>query len=386
MSEESVQEIGKNFSSNTSKYLAKVNRPRLLDFRKGRGFPKMLHISPTDKCNIRCFYCSSDKRDGDTMSLDYILNSVDRMLEYSKEQNVRGLESVEITGGGDPQEYPQINELISGLYDRGLAIGMISNGEYFQRRPSGELNILPETSAKLTWLRCSLNWKPRKGKDMEEWPFVIPDIPLPDTPGRPKTQGFSLVMSAGYVEQGKLQSYIETPRSHFDRAVETAVAFGADYLRVVTNCLGRSEDIDRAIEKFRHWVVEFNQKHGSEFAYWQHKYPTSPDSPCYTGYFRPFVNSDGWVYPCSSCTLSEEQFPKSLRIARFHELPAWFDESRKIFERTGKVRPVVSDPGNSSGCVNCTFKDNVQLLDRVMGDGFDHDEPGPEEVQHEQFI
>lgn len=373
----------KNFSSNPSKYAARVNRERLEGFRDGKSLPKLLHISPTDKCGLRCFFCSSDKREGDTMSLSYILESVDKLLALGEREGIPGLESIELTGGGDPMEFPEISQLIQELVDRDLAVGMISNCENFTKK------VTPEASQLLTWLRCSINWKPKQGRPMDEWPFVLPDIPPPNSFGRPDTVGFSVVMTAGLVPDHKTKEprWLETPREHFDLAAQTVLQNEGKYFRVVTNCLGQHEDIDRAIAKFRRWVDELNVGREEPLGYWQHKYPVSPKVPCHTGYFRPFANSDGWIYPCSSCTLSEEQFPKSLRVCRLGDLAGFYENQWLKYEQVGRVQPIVQDPSKASGCVNCTFTHNVELLDRVANEADFLDElPIVEHVEHPEFL
>src|SRR3990167_9053877 len=80
------------------------------------------------------------------------------------------LRTVEITGGGNPILYPQINELITYLVNEGLEVGLITNNPLDR--------ITQKNLDKLTWLRISLAYLDKENffKPNNAKPINIPTI------------------------------------------------------------------------------------------------------------------------------------------------------------------------------------------------------------------
>ena len=92
------------FTSTGTKLLKHLDRLREYQ-EKGVLRPLTLQIAPTDKCNLDCTYCSVKEREGDEIPFEKLMPVIDTFVEL-------GIVSAEITGGGDPTLYPNVNELI----------------------------------------------------------------------------------------------------------------------------------------------------------------------------------------------------------------------------------------------------------------------------------
>ena len=90
--------------------------------------PVHVQLNPTNKCNLKCSFCSCSERDRGAQ-LDF-----GRLLKAMAEFKGLGCRSVTITGGGEPLLYPDINDLISFLHrDLGIKVGLVTNGTQFHR-------------------------------------------------------------------------------------------------------------------------------------------------------------------------------------------------------------------------------------------------------------
>jgi organic radical activating enzyme len=103
--------------------------------------PITLTIFPTNKCNLKCQFCSNKNRDQTKeLSLEYIKETLNQLPS---------IRTVELSGGGDPTCYPKINELIIYL-TKYYNVGLITNGVNIRA-------ISEKSLARLSWLRISIN-------------------------------------------------------------------------------------------------------------------------------------------------------------------------------------------------------------------------------------
>lgn len=92
--------------------------------------PIHIRIKPTNRCNHNCWYCSyrSDKLQlGKDMCLTDEM-SRDDIVWAIRDMGNMGVKALTFSGGGEPLLYPHIWESIIVAMQRGLKIGVITNG------------------------------------------------------------------------------------------------------------------------------------------------------------------------------------------------------------------------------------------------------------------
>ena len=276
-----------------------------------KGTPISLQVAPTSRCNLKCVFCSNTNRD------KHEDLGVEVILELLATMRVRGLKTVEWTGGGDPTQYAHINECIEYAHSLGLQQGLISNGVAVKDK------ISQNSLDKLRWLRISMNCLD-----------YVEDIELPDFGG---TLGFSYVMNdlTNNDTIPRIKNYVEK--------------YTPEYVRIVPNCQATHLEQEENNAKYS----EFVKTLGEPFFY-QTKAFEKPDN-CWWGYFKPFLLHDGWVYPCSSVVLNEDaerQFHNKYRWVRAEQLPFIYDHIMLPF-----------DPKN---CSHCVFTAQNRQVEGIM--------------------
>lgn len=279
---------------------------RLQSFqRTGKIQPITLQIAPTDKCNLNCSFCSVKDRPMKEWLFEDLRQAVWTF-------NQLGIKAVEITGGGDPTCYGQINELIGFCGGQIGSVGMITNGVALAK------NVSQKNLNRLTWLRISLN--------------SLDYVKTLDIPKIKGTLGFSYVWTGKGDSEQKLV-WLTTMKHKYQAA----------FVRVVPNCLSAKD-----IETFKETVSPYRTRYPELF--FQTKNYGKPDH-CIFGYFKPFLNSDGYVYRCSAIPLLNRKFDENFRMCHWKDIkkawskPEWFSTEK---------------------CGLCFFKEQNQLLEQLQ--------------------
>lgn len=109
------------------------------------AFPVTVEIDPSNKCNHRCEWCvSAESHTGEQLDCE-------RFVDLIAELESLDVRSVVLKGGGEPTVHPRINEMLRACADRGLALGLITNGSM---PLEGTPQIVLETA---DWVRISLD-------------------------------------------------------------------------------------------------------------------------------------------------------------------------------------------------------------------------------------
>ena len=108
-------------------------------------YPVTVEIDPSNVCNHRCQWCVSFlAHNGDMLKFDRF----DKLVEELETMHV---ESVVLKGGGEPTVHPQFVDMLHRLKDRGLGVGLISNGSMPRKgTPDAVLECVD-------WVRISLD-------------------------------------------------------------------------------------------------------------------------------------------------------------------------------------------------------------------------------------
>lgn len=339
--EQENQKKEKSFTSTGDKLLH--HRDAVDDLRHKKNHPIVLHIMPTEVCNLRCVFCSVAQR-GDNGQLFPDL-TMEQIKTVVNELKPLGLKAVILSGGGEPAMYPHINELLQFLHESGLNIGMISNGVVLAKK------VKPENLKLLTWLRISINALDYV-KDIE-----IPEL-SPET-----TLGFS---------------YIWNPLSTDDvlqriknKVIEISKANKVEYIRLLPDCNLETDILEEAHKRLR----EVAKRLGPPFFH-QYKIHNTPPE-CHLGRVHPVLYVDGYIYPCDSLVLNSPADDK--KFHRDFALCRW-DEAGKFF-----VESIKGSLIDTKRCPHCVFARQNKLLMKIINTEEELSEPD-QELKHINFI
>jgi MoaA/NifB/PqqE/SkfB family radical SAM enzyme len=260
-------------------------------------------VAPTEKCNLSCDFCSVKNRNG-----GYELEFHD-LIEMTKRFISLGTRTVEITGGGEPLTYPYLDEYIRYLVCNRIEVGLITNG----------IGINKHLISVISWIRISANVYDRLGKI---------DIPK----NFYGTLGFSYVWTKESTIKG------------LNEIRDIAVANKVSYIRLVPDCLGD-------VQKQNSYLALVAHKVGPPVTLQKKKFRRPQN--CYWGYFKPFLYSDGYVYPCSSIVLNpdaDRQFHESYRICHASEIESLW-------------KCPIESLVDTSKCIHCVFSIQNRILE-----------------------
>lgn len=110
------------------RYLSRQDKRQILagiESGRVRGGPFHVELQPSDRCNLRCFFCStrSFRRD-EELDFATLSSLVEQMLEL-------GTRSVGLAGGGEPLAHPDAARLLELLHRSGLPVSnLTTNGTF----------------------------------------------------------------------------------------------------------------------------------------------------------------------------------------------------------------------------------------------------------------
>ena len=306
----------------TSTGIKLLHHPDAVKLFKERGLatPISLQVAPTSRCNLKCEFCSNANREKDEeIDIDSLVKVVGKLQKI-------GLKTVEWTGGGDPTMCAWTGEAIDIFDAWGLEQGMISNGIRIRELVATRSLDLDQ----LKWLRISLN-------SLD----YIENLMIP-TKYIDGTLGFS------YCWNGS--------ESNLRRAADFAKQHSGAYLRVVPNCLADQAGLDAQDALLTKLVSDIGFP-----AFYQAKEYHKP-SGCLWGWFKPFIDTDSWVYPCSSVVLNsgaDRHFHHKYRLCHMTELPDFY----------ASKAPVIAP----DHCDHCVFwKQNENLMGLRFPNGMEN--------------
>ena len=222
--------------------------------------PYHIQVCPTNRCNLKCDFCSCADRDKETEM------PFDEMKEMLGMFSDRGTKAMTITGGGEPLLYPQINEMIDIANNLNIKSGMVTNG----------IEIPRLTTNKLVWLRLSFS-DSRKAGDMFVENLEKARELLADTT-------WSL-------------SYVVTRKPDFEKlawALWLAKHLNFTYIRLVSDLL----DVD-AVPPMVEIRSALKGVPGEELVIYQDRKEHTPGRErCLISLLKPVISAHGNIYPC----------------------------------------------------------------------------------------
>jgi MoaA/NifB/PqqE/SkfB family radical SAM enzyme len=238
----------------------------------GNSSPIMVHLVLTNQCNLNCPTCcfASTNNDGKTLDLEVMKETMGQFRDL-------GTHAVELTGGGDPTVYPQINDAISYLFDAGYTIGINTNGVLANRI---------KTWDKISWVRLSMNsldfFSTEKAHKLAHIRSYVPT---------PSITGCYVWNEKGEENINRVIDYANKERI---------------ITRVVPNCITSPENIMAQLDTIMSLI---DKRSDNEYVFASdHNVDVEKrrNNNCYLHHIKPAVFTDGWVYSCPSSELSQE--------------------------------------------------------------------------------
>lgn len=312
------------FTSTGIKYF---HHPEMIEgIQTGLAKPVSLQVSPTNKCNIRCMFCSVDER---TLSLEWELEDLKTAILMFVGL---GIKTVEFSGGGDPTLYKHLPEIVEYCKKFDLKLGMITNGILLKDLPRKTLRAFE-------WIRVSI-----VTLDYKE------NLDLPKPWPKETVLGMSYVVGQiNYTEKGR--RFTANDYEGLIKARNFAIVNGAKYVRVVPECLTGS--VDKMSDIHHEWIPVVEEL-GAPLFFQDHKWQKQA-SCCYIDMVKPWLHSDGYLYPCNSVSLNTKanrDFNEKWRLCHWKDI-------RKYYDNRGKgsldfVREI---------CDQCSFTENNKILE-----------------------
>jgi radical SAM protein with 4Fe4S-binding SPASM domain len=123
---------------------------KVIQILKGEiPLPEVVELFITNYCRFACPFCRCSKYHGDKSQFIYFEILV-KLLDELAENRIMTLE---LGGGGEPLEHPQIFDLLHCFQERSFRVGLITNGYKLTERP----DLVGPLLACADWIRFSVD-------------------------------------------------------------------------------------------------------------------------------------------------------------------------------------------------------------------------------------
>jgi len=297
--------------------------------RLGPARPQSLQISLTNKCNLKCTFCSVAGRQRD---LEWPVESLkDAIFAFIK----CGIGTVELTGAGEPTLYPYLSDIVTYCKQFDLKLGLITNGIRLKNIPRGTLE-------KFTWIRVSLTTLD-----------YIKELELPQLEN--PVLGFSYIV-------GQKEMLFGVAMNTLTKISDYVKQYNPAYVRIVPECFADKERMPKIHEM---WGDIVKHDFGPPFFF---QYKTQDQAKyCRLDAVKPWLHTDGYVYPCNSISLNTDanrDFTPEYRICHWTEIEKYYG-----------TRGSGSIPWVKEKCDRCTFCQNNEILNNLL-----------RPIIHEEFV
>ena len=306
---------GYSCTSNTVKLYKHLDT--LKGLQAGRVVPIMVHMIPTHRCQMDCSYCCFKNRKDRKLDMPF-----DMLTEGVSSFYRLGTRSIELTGGGDPTLYPNINETLDLLHAFGMNIGFITNTVDSQ---------LVEHWEYCSWVRVSLNTL--------DYYDEMNIGPIRD--------------SGAYISGCYIWNERSTTET-FMRVMELAEKEEI-VCRVAPDCIKPGGEIDESVDLLREL---FRQRNKSKFLFLSDFNITTdrPNHDCRIHMIKPCFYADGYVYSCPSTELAYENDHDIAVSARMCEYNKIYD----FYTGPEAIKNVHRD------CSYCKYVKQQVILEEVL--------------------
>lgn len=337
---------GRTYTSNSSKLLKHLDK--LKDLQDGkRPSPIMFHMSPCNVCNLTCsFCCFANRTMKEKLSYEQMTKAIDAFAEL-------GTTGMELTGGGEPSLHPDFGKVINYAYDKGLKIGVCTNGTTITKwhEHGGVWD-------KLEWIRLGMYGftegyeydldSLRKYDKLNISSAYVWDENV-ETSENPNVRGnWSDPISK------KLSSNVQT-REQFYKMLDW-VETEKIPVRIAFNAIKSAEHIAHDMETIRNAIKDKDLKYAflSDFNYKSER----RNHNCYMHNVKPFVFTDGNVYVCPCAEMSVENKYKVNNVFKVCDINGILDYYNSVTLENG-IRRIHS-------CKYCKYAMQNELIDDIL--------------------
>lgn len=310
------------YTSTGAKYF---KHPEMINsLRNGIGRPQSLQVALTNRCNLKCVFCSVAERE---LKQEWNYLELCKAIQSFKKV---GIHTIEFSGGGEPTIHPEFNAITQFSKGLGLQLGLITNGL--------RLNEIPDHIIKsYNWIRISM-----VALDYQEM------IDLPDKFPDNVTIGMSYVV--GQKEYQGKRTYWENDFEQLKKIGEYAKRYNVKFIRIVPECFADSYEMNILHEYYQSICNEL----GPPFMF-QPKRQKQAEH-CWMDAVKPWLHVDGYVYPCNSISLNTDacrDFAPQYRLCHWIEIEEYY-----------KIRG--NNSLNVSRCDRCTFVSNNDVIKDLL--------------------
>ena len=281
-------------------------------------YPIHLQLIITNKCNLKCPYCSCGECDrSQEMEMDFFVETMDKFVS-------RGLQSVTITGGGEPLMHPRFGDMVDYFQAKAVCIGMSTNGALSRKWPV-------DTFHKFEWIRVSFDNHRESLPDLY-WSELGPKY------------SFSYVYSDGSEKSTNFQTLMSMARNNV-----------IGHLRIVSDISGKGDL--RGLEIFGTIPDNVILQDRST--------PEIGAANCWIPLVKPVLNVDGLIYTCCCAQYALDDghrlYPEKLCMGTPDEYFKDYIDTQRSF--AGSI------------CKSCYYGQYNRVLDCIKNmDSLDHSE------------
>lgn len=311
-----------SITANETKLLKHLDRLRLL--QQGTAAPVLLCVAPTNRCQLACPHCCFRDRDRALELSPALLWQT--TLAFAE----LGVKSVELTGGGEPTLYPELEAYVRLVDDKlGLPVGLNTNGLRTEGVPW----------ERFAWVRLNAN--------------VLDRLDLCD-------QWIANVIELRHRCRALTSCYIvrrETTLPEVQRAASWATRNRIP-LRLAPDCQLLVTEIRNLLGRTRGFLRHLRDSYDPEFVFLSDfNTPLGPHVPtaCRIHLLKPLLWPDGWLYCCPSAELALENgsdVGEPFRVCRAEDAAAYYRSPEALLPR-------------SHACSFCKYQRQNELLAAV---------------------
>jgi len=287
-----------------------------------RGFIPPIHVqlSPTNRCTRACSFCNCRGRDKDAeLSLAQIMQCLRDFFSL-------GARALTITGGGEPLCYPDLDAVIEFAANLGYDVGLITNGDLLSVKPSDA------ALHRLTWCRISASDETNQIAALEERVAAH----------------FSVDWALSYVVTAKFDS------SNLMEHIAWAERANMTHIRILEDHTNLGKTL--GIEQVEALVGVDNPR----IIYQHRKEFFRGPANCRIGLLKPYVGSEGNIYPCCGIqfALGDKRYalPKELSLCAIEDIKEFWHKPTLF---------------NGSQCVQCYYQMYNDVL-RILTSNIAH--------------
>ena len=300
--------------------------------RHGIGRPQSLQVSLTNRCNLSCVFCSVAER-----KLKQEWNLINLYCAIKAFTRI-GIKTIEFSGGGEPLLYPNFDDIIMFSKARGFSIGLITNGLLLKNHDS----ILQL----FDWIRISM-----VALDYQD------EVELPESFPSYVTLGMSYIVGQKvYGNDHRRYKEIDV----LNKIKEYAKRYNVSYVRIVPECMSDEDEMNQLHASYGTMIKD---EFGHPFFFQPKKQKQA--AACWMDAVKPWLNTDGYIYPCNSIPLNTDA---NRNFAPQYRLCHW-TEIEKYYRNRGKESLDVSK------CDRCTFCRNNEIIKGLI-----------QPMEHEAFL